>query len=315
MGLLEDLGDWAYRKRITIVRRIVLLALFVFLNSMLFGMFSFSDEPILFDVFLPNASCRYITNAPTYCYYYSLQLWLQTGNHNAYMDLFAPMLIILMEIILLGRFWCSWACPFGLIQEIMMSIRSSLRIPHIQLRQKWIVLLDQFKYAMLFFTLLVALSIGMPMLGLSGYSSTLSLPFCQLCPAKPVFTLLQEAADITPPASLPWAAIIMLVVFLIGSFFIRMFWCRICPMGAFMAMFNRRSLIWLRKDPAKCTKCRICLRVCPQDFDTVYEEMEKENINGPECTLCGRCVEACPEEGALGIAVLHKTVVRSKPRR
>ena len=155
---------------------------------------------------------------------------------------------------------------------------------------------------------------GIPALSLAGYSQTFALPFCQLCPAKPVFTLLQVGLLLKPWTSLPLLAWIMLFVFIVGAFFIRMFWCRLCPMGAVMALFNKLSLIWLRKDPDKCTKCRICLRVCPQDYYKVYEEMEKENITGGECTLCGRCVEACPEKGALGLTVLNKTIVRSRPR-
>ncbi len=314
MSLILSLKEWAKQKRITIIRRLIAFFIFILLNSLLFGMFEFGRDPTLRYVLLPNASCRYIVNAPTYCYYYSLQQWLQGGYSTFYVDMITPMLIILLLIVALGRTWCSWACPFGLTQELLMSIRQSLRIPHLQLSRKWISLLDQLKYAVLFFTLLVAISIGIPSLGFGEYSATLSLPYCQICPAQGFFTLLQAPFGITS-AALPITAIIVLVLFVVGSFFIRMFWCRICPMGALMALFNKLSLIWLRKDPAKCTKCRICLRVCPQDFHTVYEEMEKENITGPECTLCGRCVECCPEQGALGLLAFNKTIIESKPNK
>ena len=307
--------NWFYRKRITILRRSIAALIFILLNSMLFGMFSFGRDPNLRYVLLPNASCRYIVNAPTYCFYYPVQQWLQGGYTSLYTDLVLPMLLLLGLIILFGRAWCSWACPFGLLQEILMWFRGLLRIPHIQLSYRWIALLDQLKYAILFFTLLISISIGIPALGLESYSDTLALPYCQICPAKGFFTLLQSILGLTPSGRLPILAILILIFFVIGSFSIRMFWCRICPMGAFMAFFNKLSFVWLRKDPSKCTKCRICLRVCPQDFHTVYEEMEKENITGAECTLCGRCVESCPEKGALAIDVLNKTAVESRPKR
>lgn len=311
----NDLKEWVYSRRITLVRRGVATGFFVFLFSMLFGVQSFGRDPFLRYILLPNASCRYIDNAPTYCYYYSLQQWLQGGYTTMYVDLMIPMLIVLLLIVGLGRWWCSWACPFGLIQEILMGIRKFFRIPHLQLSYRWVTIIDQLKYGMLFFTLLIAISIGIPRMGLQGYSQTLALPFCQICPAKPVFLIIQVIPGLIPKPTFNILTFGMLFVFLIGSFFIRMFWCRLCPMGALMALVNRTSLVWLKKEPSKCTKCRICLRVCPQDFHDVYEEMEKKNINGGECTLCGRCVESCPEPGALSITVLNKEVVTSKPRR
>ena len=324
--LWEDLKDWAYRKKITIVRRSFLVVVFVLLNSILFGMFSFGRHPYLRYVLLPNASCRYIDNAPTYCYFYSLQNWLTGGFSSFYQELFIPLLVIGVLIIALGRWWCSWACPFGLMQEILMSIRSLLKIPHIQLSYKWIAILDQGKYAILFFTILIAVAIGIPYMGLPTnllldiplYGDrvvNLALPFCQICPAKGFFTLLQMMLGLIPVNMLPPIAIAMLVLFMVGSFFIRMFWCRLCPMGAVMALFNRQSLFWLRKKPSRCTKCRICLRVCPQDYSQVYEEMERQNITGPECTLCGRCVESCPEKEALSYNILNFTIYKSKPKR
>lgn len=325
-GVGEDLKDWAYRKRITIVRRGFLVVIFVLLNSMLYGMFNFGRHPQLRYVLLPNASCRYIDNAPTYCYYYSLQNWLTGGFSSFYQEIFIPMLILGILIIALGRWWCSWACPFGLVQEIYMSIRDMMKIPYYQLNYKWVAFLDQTKYAVLFFTLLVAVAIGIPYLGLpmnigldipiyGEQPVNFALPFCQICPAKGFFTLLQMLLFLIPMNKIPPIALLMLGIFTAGSFTIRMFWCRVCPMGAVMGLCNRRSLFWLRKDPSRCTKCRICLRVCPQDYSSVYEEMERENITGPECTLCGRCVESCPEKEALSLNLLNLTLIRSKPKR
>jgi len=86
-------------------------------------------------------------------------------------------------------------------------------------------------------------------------------------------------------------------------------------MGAYMAILSKYSLMWLHKDPEKCTKCRICLRVCPMDHDTVYEEMERMDVGGEDCTLCGKCIEMCPEEGCLSLTFMSKPLISSrKPR-
>ena len=147
MGLWSDLKDWAYRHRITIVRRTLVVGIFLLLNSMLWGMISFGMDPVLRVVFLPNASCRYLDNAPTYCYYYPLQNWLTGGWQTYYLDILIPMLVLVVLILVAGRTWCSWACPFGLFQEIITSVRSAVKLPHLTLHYKFIVLLDQLKYA------------------------------------------------------------------------------------------------------------------------------------------------------------------------
>jgi polyferredoxin len=289
------------------------MAVIVFLLGGLYGITSFGTSPLLRRVFLPNASCRYIEPAPTYCYYYPLQTGLTTGYSGFFIEAIFLVLIVIALVLILGRIWCSWLCPFGFSQELLSDLRNKLNIP--PLRMKWTqrVLLRQVKYAILFFTVLISISIGISSLGLTGYQSTLTLPYCQVCPANGFFTVLQQIGGILPwTTSLPLVAIFMLLFFLVTSFATRMFWCRVCPMGGLMAIFASRSLMWLHKDADKCTKCRICLRVCPLDHDKVYEEMETGDVGGEDCTLCGRCIEMCPEKDCLSLNFLSKRLGASK---
>ncbi len=294
-------------------RLLVQTAVIVFLLGTLYGLSPFGDSSLLKRVFLPNASCRYIESAPTYCYYYHLQEGLTTGYGDLFMDLIIIILIITLLILLLGRIWCSWLCPFGLVQELLSGLRDRLNIPPFRLKWAHRELLRQVKYAILFFTVLISLSIGISALGLTGYQGTFTLPFCQICPAKGFFTAVQLLTGlISPSTRLPTVAILMLAFFLITSFTMRMFWCRVCPMGAYMALLSRYSLVWLQKDPGKCTKCRVCLRVCPMDHDTVYEEMERIDVGGEDCTLCGKCVEMCPEEDCLSLSFMSRDLMTSR---
>jgi len=299
--------------RIRWIRIVVQLGAVAFVLGTLFGISPFGESPLLRRVFLPNASCRYIESAPTYCFYYSLQDGLTTGHGNFFVDVILLVLITTLFILVLGRIWCSWLCPFGLVQELLSDLRDKLNIPPLRIKWSHRVLLRQVKYAILFFTALISLSIGISSLGLTGHQSSLALPFCQVCPAKGFFTVAQHLAGLqSSPTALPLVAIVMLVFFLVTSFSIRMFWCRVCPMGAYMTLFSKHSLTWLHKDAGKCTKCRVCLRVCPMDHDRVYEEMERMDVGGEDCTLCGKCVEMCPEEGCLSLRFMSKKLVGSR---
>lgn len=301
-------GRWIRTYRIP-----VQVAVLVFLLGGLYGITSFGASPFVKRVFLPNAACRYIEPAPTYCFYYPLQDGLTTGFSGFFIDAVFLVLIVTVLILLLGRIWCSWVCPFGFVQELLSDLRNALNIPPLRLRWSHRALLRQAKYAILFFTVLISISIGISSLGLTGYQSAFALPFCQVCPAKGFFTLFQQLGGILPmTTALPLIAVFMLLFFLVTSFFTRMFWCRVCPMGGYMALFSTRSFMWLHKDADKCTKCRICLRICPMGHDKVFEHMKTGDVGGEDCTLCGKCIEMCPEDDCLSLNFMSRSLITSR---
>ncbi len=297
-------------------RFLVQIGAVLFIIGQSYGLPPFGTYPIFRRIFLPNASCRYINDAPTSCYYYQVQDGFTTGFATNYVDVAIMLAVVVLLIILLGRFWCSWLCPFGLVQEGFEKLRELLGIPRYRLKWKQRILLRRVKYTIIFLTVLISIPIGISALGLTSCQSTFALPFCQVCPAKGFFLITQQIFGAEPWSNkLPLIAIASLVVFSVSAFFLPMAFCRICPMGGLMALFGRTSLPLLKKDPDKCTKCRICARVCPLDHDRVYEDMEKDDVGGEDCTLCGKCVEYCPEEGCLSINYGPFTLTSSKRPR
>ncbi len=57
----------------------------------------------------------------------------------------------------------------------------------------------------------------------------------------------------------------------------------------------------VRKDPSKCTHCRVCYRVCPMEILKVYEERKNTDVSSAKCVHCYNCVDNCPEEGCLHV--------------
>ena len=188
-----------------------------------------------------------------------------------------------------GRFVCGWACPFGLLQEWLHRIPS----PKIHLPQ-W---LGWARYLVL-----VLLVILLPLVLINEFD--LGLPwFCKfLCPAGTLeagIPMLLLDPDLR--LSIGWLFIhklILLVLTLLVSIPASRPFCRVlCPLGAFYGLFNRFSLIRLKFDADKCTKCGACHRVCPVEIRV------DETPNSSACIRCLKCcTEACPH-GALGLDV------------
>jgi ferredoxin-type protein NapH len=245
-------------------------------------------------------------------------------------------LTIFMSIVL-GRVFCGWICPFGLYMDLLIRLRKFLKIRHRKVSERFNEGLRQLRYVILAVTLLICFVIASSaIMGVESISEThgkyFELPFCQACPVKPLCVLAAGALGfanieyffIGPPGqpyTVGWLiSIINVFVFIIvtlGSFMVRRFWCRFCPLGGLIAIFNRfvpfkwASVIRLNKVEEKCTKCGICKRVCPTQVTEVYEE-KGGDVTVSGCMLCFRCVEMCPYEETLKVKVAGKTVFKSR---
>jgi len=85
----------------------------------------------------------------------------------------------------------------------------------------------------------------------------------------------------------------ILISFFAAALFIHRPWCRIfCPLGGFLAMFNRVSLFHLRYNPKECVECNLCRSRCSMGVKVD----QKVNVSGCirclECTTCG-AIEPC----------------------
>ena len=298
----------------TRTRNIVqLLWLILFAHGVIFGLPLFGTDPNLRYIFIPNLTTKYFVNTPSHCYFFELQSSIQTGYTQFYLNLIIPLLIVFVLLVLFARFWCGWLCPFGFIQDLMIYLRRLLRLPYKELSYSTILFLDKTKFAILYIVILLVFLLSLPFISFGAIQSDLSSPFEQFCPARPLFVSFQQVLGLEPwSTGIPSLALVALIVVLVLSFTVRKFYCRICPVGAINAFFNKHALLTLQKDGDKCTKCRICLRACPMDIEEIFEEMGKTNISSKECIHCYRCVELCPEDGALSVAFLEKQIIKSK---
>ena len=183
--------------------------------------------------------------------------------------------------VLVGRFFCGWVCPMGLLQDLLHSIPSpKLRLPFFL---RWL------KYAFLV--------IGV---GVVAYWAGKDVLYF-FCADRPVATL--EVA--LPPmiGANDWTLdtwrilrLSVLVVVLVLVFFNLRGFCKVmCPVGALVAFANKFSLLSLHLDPGKCIHCGKCDKSCPMGVPVEACSRTGRAINRhTECIECLTCEQVCP---------------------
>ena len=198
--------------------------------------------------------------------------------HPAAMFLF---LAFLFSSLLLKKAFCSWLCPIGTLSELLWKTGERFFGRNFQLA-KWLDLpLRGLKYVLLGFFAFVIGSMSA-----AALADFLHSPYGMVADVK----MLNFFRD------LGHTGIIVLVVLLALSLFIRNFWCRyLCPYGALMGLASLLSPAKIRRDAAACIGCGKCARACSANLpvDRLIQ------IRSVECAACMECIAVCPAQNAL----------------
>lgn len=233
-------------------------------------------------VCLPGLNCYSCPGALGACPIGSLQAVL--GGRGANFPLYVVGFLLCVGSVF-GRFICGWACPFGMLQDLIYKIPLLRKWKHKSLpghsALKWV------KYAVL----LLFVVFG-PMLLVNEFGLG-SPQFCKwICPAGTVSGALLLSAN-EPIRQLIglhflWKIGVALVI-LIGAAAVHRPFCKyLCPLGAVYAPMNRVALLRHQVDERACIQCGACASVCGMGVDP------RKEPNSPECIRCGDCVRICP---------------------
>ncbi len=252
-------------------------------------------------------------------------------------------IVIFAMTLFIGRFYCGWLCPFGLIMDLEVMARKALRVRYRIVPDRLNKALHKARYVILvvFLALPILAWYLAPPQNLdfaAAMARLLTGPFrpytATIDPLVPFIVPWSTSAvnvfhvNFTYPYVLDiifWAgnnvgealAIAFVALTLVSSFTFRRFWCRFCPTGASLAVVNRfkgfkwAPLLHIEKDEEKCTKCGVCKRVCQVQVNEVYEQ-KGGKIATSMCMLCLRCAEMCPYAEALKVKFGNKTVFKSR---
>jgi ferredoxin-type protein NapH len=182
-----------------------------------------------------------------------------------------------------GRAFCSWVCPYHLVSEIGEMI-------HLRLAKRGLVrdhALDR-RLRTVLFLVFAGLAFG------TGYTVFETI--------NPV-GILSRAFTYGTVLALGWVGVLLLI----EVFYSRRFWCRYaCPIGLTYGMAGAVAPVRIRHDAEKCLHEGKCRQVClvPHVLDMTKMGFGREVVTpvGPDCTRCGMCLDACPT-GALAFEI------------
>jgi len=215
-------------------------------------------------------------------------------------------LIWIVLTLLLGRVYCSFVCPLGILQDIVSGItpkkwyKNNGKYDNSGYKLRLVILI--------LYIASLALGINIIFSLLSPYAIFARLMNCIFNPLA-VFinnllvSCLGESLDLVPVKyalqSLLSTAAALLIGFavLAGALWQKRFWCRrVCPVGTLLGLFAAKACKVVAIDKDKCIKCGSCARGCKVSCIDVAGFA----VDNASCVKCFNCIEVCPKR-AVGL--------------
>ncbi|MCB8814945.1 4Fe-4S binding protein [Desulfosporosinus shakirovi] len=187
------------------------------------------------------------------------------------LDFWSSILLPIVIVLIFGRVFCSWICPFNTLQELTRFVLRKLKIPMI----KKSLLTDSYLRF-----LVLGTGIVLTLLGIAVFPHF--LPYVQLGRFFYYLTI----------GSIYWTGLIFIVAILIVDGLLQKgFWCNyLCPTGALLSLLGRKRKVCVRRNKETCIgSCSLCEKVCVWDSHPKLDEFSN-------CSNCHLCIDKCPSK-------------------
>lgn len=203
--------------------------------------------------------------------------------------------------LLFGRVYCSFLCPLGVLQDIIIFIRKKTGNIKFNTRRAH----TKTRYGILITVVLIFCSgsiIGLTALDpYSNFGRMLThLARPVVIETNNVLVFMLESINIyaVSPVGLKGIALFPLIfsIVILGVIVLmslkdgRLYCNSICPVGTFLGFLSRFSLLKIRFKPSECIHCGACVRACKSHC----MDMENQTIDFSRCVVCYNCLDKCP---------------------
>lgn len=272
--------------KLQLYRHAVQLLAFIFMNGKILGLAS----TVLIVPYL------HATQAPLSTVTGAYEAFEWTVSHGAF-----PLLtlgVIFGTAITVGKLFCGWACPLGMVQDFLSYLPFTQRT----LSAVNVQSLKDMKWAFLLFSICVAFfssfrrdASDAPM-GMFTDS-----PFSVLSPSGTLFSyipwmMIWRADALAHAGYLGWVKFALMFAFLVPALYIPRFFCRYaCPLGLLVEQFSQFKILRIHRS-IKYSHSRtndVLNDICPMG---VTLEENSEFIDHQACIHCGKCVTELPLE-------------------
>ena len=196
---------------------------------------------------------------------------MTAASWTIHWPLVASIAIPVLVTLVLGRVFCSWMCPAGLLFELTDKVRGLLRLAEIKPAE--VRFSHRNKYAVLLVGLVVAAITGLPL-------------FALVYPPAVMSRVVHAWVFGTAVAGM---LLLLGTIVALEVFVSRRWWCRtVCPGGALYGLLGWPRLLRVKLKRPLCTGCRDCEPVCPMGL---YPVLQSSTI---ECDNCAACLGHCP---------------------
>jgi ferredoxin len=227
-------------------------------------------------------------------------------------------IIILALTILSGRTYCSFLCPLGIGQDIFSRIGGRLKkkFRRYGFKRPFTIL----RYVLLAVTLIITMLWGLYMVTLLDPYSIFGRYMTYF--VKPVVILLNNFLagilgrfDIYTLSNVPVKGFPLIVYSVPAAFFIligilsltkgRLYCNMICPVGTFLGLISKVSILRIKFDDSACTRCGRCSMRCKSSCI----DFLNHDIDVTRCVDCFNCITTCQDKAlSYGIVNLKKKV-------
>jgi len=284
---------------INIARFLVQVGVLVFVNARFFGV---APSEAFVPYLQPSGSPYTIVHGA----YESLEIAI---THTVFP--FIAVAVILGTGMVAGRALCAWACPLGLLQDIM----SIIPIKRVRFSGSTTKQLKDIKYAVFGVSMLWSFYIASKRYNAAKLAAeyhfqdeyprwqTGDSPFSIFSPAATLFAYIPWMVLWNPKVLLTggivgWVKIILAVATLVASVFVPRFFCRyVCPLAVCYEPFAKYKVLRIARTKNVSIEGfnRLMNEVCPMGVEQNTRELkgvDAEYITSSSCIHCGRCVSA-----------------------